>query len=787
MTTRLRTDGDGVVRVTRTKRDHFLTSRSPALNPAAGDAEYSLLDSANDIRSGNVTVRVNADTGALTFLNDEGMVLLREPDADPFFLDDKPVYLNLYNDETAVHEDMSVDGVRAYASPAQTVHDRDAYECRQNFIFDENEGLYGLGSHEEGFGNLRGRNRTLYQHNMKAVVPVLVSTKGWGLFFDMGCMMAFHDDEEGSCVWADCADELDWYLFYGDGSYASAMALYRGLTGPTPMLPRYALGYVQSKERYVSAQEMLDVAREYRRRHVPLDVLVLDWQSWPEGQWGFKSFDKTRFPNPAAFIDELHDLDVHLMISIWPSMRGEANDDRHEMLQHGYMLGNRLIYDAFNHDARTLYWRQANDGLFSKGVDAWWCDCSEPFESDWHGSVRPDPSCRAIANTDEAKRYLDPAKLSLYSLHHAMGMYEGQRGVSGQKRVLNLTRSSWAGQHRYAAVTWSGDIGARWETLRRQVPEGLNFCATGEPYWTTDTGAFFVKRIPGLWFWNGDFDEGVDDPGYRELFVRWMQYSAFLPMMRAHGTDTPREIWRFGEEGTPFYDAIAEAIRLRYSLVPYLYNLMAQTHLTGAPMLCVPALVFPQDEALRSVSDQMMLGGNILVKPVTRPMYYMPGGKPVESPDEAIDVLLPRGHRWYHLDSGAVFDGGQRVRVRAPLHTLPVFVRSGAIIPWGRPADSTEDQAGRTIDIVIDPGEDACLNLYDDEGDGYGPEMTEAFNVLFNGAVKGVCSHPEQEEEPETFDRFYRPVYDESNLQEEEAERAAIRYEHTHHRSLKSV
>lgn len=735
--TRLRALHGGIIRVTRTRRDAFLNSTSASV-VCMDKTPASVQETEQDIcfATGNVTVLFSKSSGALTFLTPAGEVLLSEPDRRPCILQEKPVILHSY-DSAQVKEGQSVDGARAWAEPSKTWQDRTAYECRQNFVFDEDEGLYGLGSHEEGHGNLRGVGQLLYQHNMKAVVPVLVSTKGWGLLFDMGCLMAFHDDEQGSYLWADCADELDWYFFYGDGSYASLMEQYRRLTGEAPMLPRYALGYIQSKERYVDAEEMLAVADEYRRRQIPLDMIVLDWQSWPQNQWGWKTFDRSRFPDPTAFIKALHDRQVKFMISIWPSMQGDENLDRREMLENGCMLGNRLIYNAFDPQARQLYWKQAEENLFTHGVDAWWCDCSEPFESDWRGIVKPETFRRAQMNTDEAKRYLDPTQINLFSLYHSQGLYAGQRAATGDKRMCNLTRSSYAGQHRYGTITWSGDVSATWEVLRRHVPEGMNFCATGEPYWSTDIGAFFPNGNWAPWFYEGDFDAGVEDLGYRELFVRWAQYGALLPMMRAHGTGTPREIWRFGEKGEPFYNAIEKAIRLRYSLVPYLYTLMAETNRAGVPMLRHPALVFPQDKALRRIDDQMMLGESLLAKPVTRPMHYLPKSTPIDQPDEQVTVYLPAGHDWYELHTSQRFAGGQTIATHAPLDVVPLYVRAGSILPWGAQAQSTQEQAALPLEIIVFPGADGAFTLYTDAGDGYGYEQGESalIPMTWNDAV----------------------------------------------------
>lgn len=707
----------GAVRLTRTLREAFL--------PDGGDvvvcremAPCAVTEGEDGftVDCGGVLLRVNGQTGAVTFLDGKNNVLLRERQKRPCVLEEKPVRVNVFHQDAEVTYTQSVDGVRASSDDYETVEAREAYACAWNFVFDETEGLYGLGSHEEGYGNLRGKSRVLYQHNMKAVVPMLLSTKGWGLLLDMGCFMAFHDDAEGSYLWADCADELDAYFLWG--GYKQVYRQYADLTGHAPLLPKYALGFVQSKERYRDAWELLDVVREYRRRQVPLDVIVEDWQSWPEGQWGWKTFDETRFPDPKNLTDTLHALGAKMMISIWPSMQGENNEDRKEMLANGCMLGNRTIYNAFDPKARALYWKQAEEGLFRHGVDAWWCDCSEPFESDWHGAIKPEPFERARLNTEEAKKYLDPGQISLYSLYHAMGIYEGQRKAAPDRRVLNLTRSSWAGQHRFATVTWSGDVSSTWETLRRQVPEGLNFMATGEAWWSTDAGGFFPMDFGGAWFGAGDFNGGAEDPGFRELFVRWMQFAAFLPMMRAHGTGTPREIWRFGEKGEKWYDALEKIICLRSRLVPFLYSLAAQYTEAGLPMVRVPALVFDRDAALRSVDDEMLLGDAVLVKPVTHPMEYLPEGKKIEPVDDRERVYLPSGTDWFLWESPEQYAGGQNITVPAPLDAVPLFVRAGGIVLTGPVRQYVDEQPEAPLTVTVYPGADGAFTWYDDAGDG---------------------------------------------------------------------
>ena len=720
----------GAVRVTRTLRDAFLPDPAIAVvRRDPGACRLSEQETCYLVDCGDLLLSVEKRRGGVTFSEKDGRLLLKEDAARPCVLDEKPVLVNHFRQDAAVQYTQSIDGVRASTADFETREERRAYTYRLNLSFSPDEALYGLGSHEEGYGNLRGKSRVLYQHNLKASVPVLMSTGGWGLLFDLGCLTAFHDDAEGSYFWAECADEMDYYFMAGD--YEAVCGQYAWLTGHAPLLPKYAFGYVQSKERYKDAEELISIAREYRRRQVPLDVIVEDWQSWPEGQWGYKVFDKDRFPDPQALTDALHAMGVRMMISIWPSMQGERNENRKEMLENGCMLGNQTIYDAFSPKARALYWKQAQEGLFRYGVDAWWCDCSEPFESDWHGPIKPEPFERARINTQEAKTYLDPGSICLYSLYHARGIYEGQRESTSDKRVLNLTRSSWAGQHRYGTVTWSGDVCAAWEVLRRQVPEGLNFMATGEAYWTTDAGAFFPGAWDGVWFASGEFPQGVQDLGYRELYVRWLQFSAFLPMMRSHGTGTPREIWQFGEKGDPWYDAIADMIRLRSRMTPHWYSLAAAYSRQGVPMVRFPALAFPQDSALGMVDDEMLVGDSLLVKPVTRPMEYLPGGQKIEEPDLTEAVYLPEGTAWYAWESEEPIPGGQTVRVNAALSTVPRFVRAGGILLTGPVQQHVNEQKNPPLTVTVYPGRDGTFAWYDDAGDGSGCERGEYALVTF--------------------------------------------------------
>jgi alpha-D-xyloside xylohydrolase len=739
---RIRFVTPSIVRVSYTEGREFRDkcSRIVVAEPEPVNLTMQGSDTGFCLASGALTVELDKQSGALRYLDAEGRLLVREPERCGKLLTPKEVRRNIFARKGEVATAQSIDGARAAGVAYRSVFDRKAFEARLGFVFTPDEALFGLGSHEEGYGNLRGRSRDLYQQNMKAVVPFLASTRGYGVLLDCGSAMRFHDDAEGAWWWADCVEELDFYLIAGAG-YEEVHRGYHWLTGRAPMLPKWALGYVQSKERYVNAREMVEVVREYRRRRVPLDVIVLDWKSWPDGGgWGQKQLDPKRFPDPEALAAELHELGAHWMISIWPLMTGGCANQR-EMLEQDFMLGNQSTYSAFLPEARACYWEQARRGLFDKGVDAWWCDCTEPFEADWAGAVKPEPGARFQLNTDAAKMYLDEGDVNTYSLWHSQGIYDGQRSVTTDKRVVNLTRSSYAGQHRYGTITWNGDVSATWETLRRCVPEGVNFCASGEPYWTVDIGGFFIDSRPDLWFWRGDYhegcrgltameaqepdgeDTGCRDRGYLELYVRWLQYAVFLPMCRSHGTDAAREIWRFGEEGTPFYDAIAEFIRLRYRMMPYLYSLMAQVTQNGSPMLRGVALKFPEDTVTHAIADQFLLGAALMVCPVTEPMYYGVNSTPTEGVARSRDVYLPMGRRWYDYWTNESLDGGQTVTALAPLERIPLFVSAGSIIPLTEVMQYADEVQDAAYEVRVYTGRDAEFVIYEDKGDGYDYEQ----------------------------------------------------------------
>jgi alpha-D-xyloside xylohydrolase len=710
-----------IVRVRHTRREALTEPEAPAL--VDGDAEqvrWQLAETADalTLASDQLRLRIDRATGVFTWLDASGKPLCREAGKRLHEID---VEVSVFDESTRIETSDSIDGARARATGVAKRVDRQAYQTRIDFDFFADEAIFGFGQHEEGIFDHRGAQQFLYQQNMKASVPVMVSSRGYGILFNTYGLMTFQDNEHGSYAWTDCDDQMDYFFIMGP-EFDQVVSGYRRLTGAVPMLPRWAFGYCQSKERYKTQEELIEIVREYRRREIPLDLIIQDWCTWTGDLWGQKTFDPDRFPDPSKLCEELHALHAKLMISIWPIMRNEG-ENQVALRQAGGLLGNDATYDAFNPEARALYWKQAKEGLFDHGIDAWWCDCTEPFEADWGGAVKPEPWRRVFVNTDEMKKYLDPAYINAYSLLHSRGIYEGQRATSDAKRVVNLTRSSYAGQQRYAAITWSGDIAARWDVLKAQIAAGLNFCATGCPYWTLDIGAFFVRQEAHAWFLEGDFTGGVDDLGYRELYVRWFQLGAFLPMFRSHGTDTPREVWRFGEPGEVWYDTLVRYDKLRYRLMPYIYALAGHVTHRHDTMMRMLAFDFRDDPVACRIDDQFMFGRALMACPVTEPMYHGPGSKPLTAVAKSRRVYLPDGGDWYDFWTGERLSGGQWILADAPLETMPLYVRAGSILPLGPVVQHTGEGLDAPLELRIYPGADAAFDLYEDAGDGYAYEQ----------------------------------------------------------------
>lgn len=700
------------------------------------DVEWSVTerDERLTLHTDELGVEVAKDGCALTWRDADGTRLVGEPPEGGKAI--RPVDVADMAGENA-------------ASPLETL-DRDAYSTTLELEFAADEAIYGLGQHDDGIADYRGEHQYLYQHNTKVSMPAIVSTRGYGMLWDTYSLATFHDDQHGSYVWTECDDELDYYFVYGP-EFDEIVSGFRRLTGSATMLPRWSYGYVQSKERYESQDELLEVVDEYRDREVPLDAIVQDWQYWPDskpgdpnfeewggpdgdwGRWGQKSFEPSRFPDPDALTEELHRKNVRLMISIWPNTL--VGPDHEELAAAGHLLDDtdltapdneRHYYDVFSEAARELYWAQAKTGLFDHGIDAWWADSTEPYNPDWGLEEPLEPEQRLRLITDTYKRVFDPGFVNAYSLFQAKGIYEGQRSTTDEKRVLNLTRSGYPGQQRYGAITWSGDVEATWDRLAKQIADGLQFTTTGNPRWTLDIGGFFVHDNTDEEFYaNGAFDDGHEDEGYRELYTRWFQFGTFLPMCRSHGTNTPREIWRFGDPGDRTYDTIERFIELRYRLVPYIYSLAGwETH-RNYTMFRHLAFEFREDETVHDVADQFMCGPSFMVCPITEPMYFGPGSEPLDGRAKARDVYLPAGTEWYDFWTGHHYEGGQWILADAPLEKMPLFVSAGSIVPMGPVVQHTGETIHAPWQLRVYSGRDGSFELYEDAGDGYAYENGE--------------------------------------------------------------
>lgn len=564
----------------------------------------------------------------------------------------------------------------------------DAYSVELKFSISGGERLYGLGQHP-GIFNYNGHAVTLVQKNTEVAIPFLVSSRGYGILWDNCSLTRVSSFREGEgCKlswWSEVADAVDYYFIYGP-RLDDVIASYRRLTGGSPMLPRWAYGYWQSKERYGSQEELLSVAREFKRREIPIDVIVQDWKYWGKYGWNALKFDEDLYPDPAEMVRELHGMGFKVMISIWPRF-GTGTEVYRKMAEEGCILPGTTCYDPFGERGRRLYWSRIRRAFLDIGVDAWWLDATEPEAAD------PETGAwNFFSAFHDTRTAMGPGAryLNAYSLMTTRAVYEGQRGASN-KRVLILTRSSFAGQQRYAAVTWSGDILSDWDELRRQIPAGLNFCLSGVPYWTTDIGGFF----------SGSPASGA----YREVFIRWFQWGAFCPIFRVHGTMYAKEPWRFGPEAEKI---LVRYIKLRYRLLPYIYSLAWKVASEGYTMMRALVMDFPHDPRALDIDDEYMFGPFLLVCPVTLPgvrerRVYLPE--------------TPGG--WYDFWTGRRLGGGQVVRAPAPLDLIPLYVKAGSIIPMGPFLQYSDEKPPDPLELRIYPGADGTFMLYEDDGETY--------------------------------------------------------------------
>lgn len=669
---------------------HGQTLRQPLPSAAQGFA-WTRLDAGVQLQLGALTrnvlfygpglVRVTAHLGQ-SHATQPSLVVVASPQAVPLVVEDGAESLVLTSAALRVEIDKR-SGALAFYRPDGSLFTREqapaalttaevtgapTYAMTQAFRLTPDESLYGLGQYNEPYMDYRGRDVSMVQTNIGIVLPFMVSTRRWGVLWDVYSKMRFTDDAQGARFWAESAPAgADYYLVAGK-TMDELMAGYRQLTGAAPLFPKSALGLFMSKERYKTQQQLLDVVRRFRAEHFPLDTIVQDWQYWggdKDGTWSGMTWNAERFPDPRGMVDTLHrELNTKLMVSIWPSV-GDDTALAHELDAKGlrfapkhWISGKAQIYDAFSAEGRRIYFKHVKQGLLDVGVDALWMDGTEvEVGGAAHdaGEVEADIKRLGSNAMGDFTRYLN-----VYSLVTTRGVFEGQR-ASADKRAMTLTRSAWAGQQRYAALPWSGDTTASWATLRAQIAGGLNVGMAGTPWWTQDTGGFFVRHAGG-----------ERNPAWRELYARWNQFGVFNPIYRIHGTDVEREPYLFKTLDPAVYRSLLGAAQLRYRLLPYLYGLAWRAHDEGYVMMRGLAMDFPDQTALRKVDDTYMFGPAFLVQPVTRSTLYPETPPAVTIPASALRT--PQGEPGLQLDyfSGMAFEKPASTTVDGPVdHDWP--------------------------------------------------------------------------------------------------------------------
>jgi len=582
------------------------------------------------------------------------------------------------------------------------------------------------------------QNWAAWYHNfdveMAAGIPVAIKVE-W--IPNDGYIALLHNDplpahERHSLTFtSDVGRAVDYYFIAG-ASQDEVIGGYRALTGKAVMMPRWAYGFWQSRQRYTTQAELLGVVAEYRKRKIPLDNIVMDWFYWKEDQWGSHQFDKSRFPDPKAMLDKVHAQNAHFMISVWPKFY-PGTDNYKELDAAGFMYHGNIeagakdwvgpgytssFYDPYSKAARDIYWRQLNENLNVLGVDAWWMDATEP---DLHSNLDIDSIKARIGPTamGPAENYFNS-----YPLVHTGGVYEGSRQVSPDKRVFILTRSGFAGLQRHAAAVWSGDIASRWDDLYNQIGAGVSIGYSGLPNWTFDIGGFANEGR-----YSATKPAAADLEEWRELNLRWFQFGAFAPLFRSHGEYPLREIFNLAPPGSEVYDSLVWHDKLRYRLLPYIYTVAADTFHRDGTIMRGLAMDFAEDATARDVRDEYLFGKAFLVAPVYKHKA------------RSRKVYLPGGADWYDFHSGTKSAGGNTIDAAAPLARMPLYVRAGSIVPVGPDIQYTADKPGAPITLLVFTGADGSFDYYEDDGVSYGYERGEFARIpLRYDAAKGTLT-----------------------------------------------
>ena len=822
-----------IVRVSVSPDGRFQDRQSLSVVPRQAFKDFKVQEEAGklELRTSALCVRVDKASGKVDFFRSDGTPLT--------------------GDGTSTFTPVEVEGKKAYS-------------VRTQFSSTPDESFYGLGQHQAGEFDHKGRSEELFQYNTKVSVPMVVSTKGYGLLFDayslsrwgnpypyqqLGSLLKLYDkdgvegaltgtykpregavlvqredslyyetefhvknlpkislggavvtyegyleahetadyhfiqyyagfqsteiggqevmsrrwrpawnpnsckftvhlekgvktpvkitwdpdgdvsyiglrvarlltpeEEAGISFWSEFEPCADYYFIAGN-NYDDVIHGYRTLTGKAPVMPKWVLGFWQSRERYATQEDLVETLREMRRRHIPVDNIVQDWQYWKDDQWGSHEFDETRYPDPERMLDDVHGMNARFMISVWPKFY-TSTEHYKELKEAGYMythaeedglkdwLGHtQSFYDAYAPGGRKMFWRQMDETLYSRfgrKIDAWWMDASEP-------------NLRDCLPLDYMKWLLGPNALgpsaeylNAYALVNAQAIYEGQRGVDPDKRVFLLTRNGFAGLQRYSTATWSGDIGTSWIDMRMQMAAGLNYSMSGIPFWGMDIGGFSVM---------GKFNDPANAQEWQELQTRWHQFGTFVPLFRAHGQWPRRELWNIAPEGSPAYNSILWYMQLRYRLMPYLYSLTGAVNREDYTLMRGLPMDFPQDLRVRDLSDQWMFGPALMPCPV------------YEYQARSRSVYFPEGSLWYDFYSGAAIPGGQRLEADAPYERMPLYVRGGSILPIGPAMEWSDEKPADDLLLVVYAGADADFTLYEDDGLTYAYEKG-AFSTI---------------------------------------------------------
>jgi len=521
-------------------------------------------------------------------------------------------------------------------------------------------------------------------------------------------------------LWSEMGQKLDYYFIRGNNP-DEVISGYRTVTGKAQIMPKWAMGFWQSRERYKTQTEIVDALKEFRRREIPIDNIVLDWNYWPETAWGSHEFDKSRFPNPKGMVDSIHALDARIMISVWPKFY-QTTEHFKEFQCKGWMYMQAIkdsirdwvgpgyvgsFYDAYSADARKLFWKQMKEHLYTLGIDAWWMDASEPNVRDCTDMPYRKALCGPTALGPSTEYF------NAYALMNAEAIYDGQRGTDNNKRVFLLTRSGFAGLQRYSTATWSGDIATRWEDMKAQISAGINFSISGVPYWTMDNGGFCVEKR------YEQAKEGSEDLNeWRELNVRWHQFGAFVPLFRTHGQFPYRELWNIAPDNHPAYKTMLYYTQLRYRLMPYIYTMAGMSHFNDFTIMRALMMDYSNDKNVLNVSDQYMFGKELMICPV------------YQYKARAREVYFPKEAGWYNLYNGKYTVGGQKQTVDATYDRMPIYVAAGSILPMGKVIQNTA-QAQTDLTLYVYAGKNGTFSLYEDENTNYNYEKDASATIKF--------------------------------------------------------